>query len=95
MTNSYFTFSDLDDDTIDAQSLLFLLAGYETSSSLLSFAVHVLATELDIQEKLREHINTFTEGREVTYEVLSQMTYLDWFIMGKDFWVGTHFRTKM
>lgn len=85
MTNSYFTFSDLDDDTIDAQSLLFLLAGYETSSSLLSFAVHVLATELDIQEKLREHINTFTEGREVTYEVLSQMTYLDWFIMGKDF----------
>lgn len=71
----------LDDATIDAQSLLFLLAGYETSSTLLSFAVHVLATKPDIQDKLRAHINEHVEGNEITYEVLSKMTYLEYFLL--------------
>ncbi|KAM3965227.1 cytochrome P450 9e2-like [Aphomia sociella] len=71
----------LDDDTVDAQSLLFLLAGYETSSTLLSFAVHVLATKPELQEKLRVHVNEATSGQEITYDLLSQLTYLEGFLL--------------
>ncbi|CAG5046105.1 unnamed protein product [Parnassius apollo] len=71
----------LDDDTIDAQSFLFLIAGYETSSTLLSFAIHTLAIKPDIQEKLRAHIQEVTEGKEITYELLSELTYLEGFLL--------------
>nr|BAM73820.1 cytochrome P450 [Bombyx mori]BAM73821.1 cytochrome P450 [Bombyx mori] len=70
----------LDDDTIDAQSLLFLIAGYETSSTLLSFAIHVLATKPDLQETLRAHVQEMTKGKELSYELLSQMDYLEAFL---------------
>ncbi|XP_063364242.1 cytochrome P450 9e2-like [Cydia amplana] len=71
----------LDDDTIDAQSLLFLIAGYETSSTLLSFAIHMLATKPEIQEKLRAHVTELTEGKEMSYELLSQLSYLEGFLL--------------
>nr|AJN91183.1 cytochrome P450 monooxygenase CYP345A4 [Cnaphalocrocis medinalis] len=71
----------LDDDTIDAQSLLFLIAGYETSSSLLSFAIHVLATKPDLQTKLREYVLEHTEGKEISYELFSQLHYLEGFLL--------------
>ncbi|GBP23221.1 Cytochrome P450 6a8 [Eumeta japonica] len=71
----------LDDDTIDAQSLLFLIAGYETSSTLLSFAIHVLAAKSDIQNKLRTHIKDITEGKEMSYELLAQLDYLEGFLL--------------
>lgn len=73
----------LDDDTIDAQSLLFLIAGYETSSSLLSFAIHVLATKPDLQTKLREYVLEHTEGKEISYELFSQLHYLEGFLLGR------------
>lgn len=75
-------FSDLDDDTIDAQSLLFLIAGYETSSTLLSFAIHVLATKPELQTKLRQHVEELTNGKEMSYELLSQLHYLEGFLLG-------------
>ncbi|CAG9786733.1 unnamed protein product [Diatraea saccharalis] len=71
----------LDDDTIDAQSLLFLIAGYETSSTLLSFAVHVLATKPHIQNQLRQHVEEVTSGKKIDYEVLSQLSYLEAFLL--------------
>lgn len=71
----------LNDDTIDAQALLFLIAGYETSSTLLSFAIHTMATKPDLQEKLREHVKEITEGKEINYEGLSQLSYLEGFLL--------------
>ncbi|XP_060803177.1 cytochrome P450 9e2 [Amyelois transitella] len=71
----------LDDDTIDAQTLLFLIAGYETSSTLLSFAIHALATRPDLQDKLRAHIEECTSGKEMSYELLSQLSYLEGFLL--------------
>lgn len=76
-------FSDLDDDTIDAQSFLFLIAGYETSSTLLSYGIHTLAVRPDLQDKLREHIQEVTKEKEITYELLTELTYLEGFILGK------------
>lgn len=75
----------MDDDTIDAQCLLFLIAGYETSSTLLSFAIHVLATKPELQDKLRAHIMEMTEGKELTYELIAELGYLDGFLLGTYF----------
>ncbi|CAK1551081.1 unnamed protein product [Leptosia nina] len=71
----------LDDGTVDAQIIIFLLAGFETSSSLLSFAIHVLATRPDIQEKLRKHVTEVTEGKEITYDLIAQLDYLEAFLL--------------
>ncbi|XP_068633173.1 cytochrome P450 9e2-like [Battus philenor] len=71
----------LDEDTIDAQSFLFLIAGYETSSTLLSFGIHTLALNLDLQEKLRKHICEITDGKEISYELLTELTYLEGFLL--------------
>ncbi len=46
----------LNDKEILGQALIFLLAGYETVSTLLSFFFYVMATEPTIQEKLYEEI---------------------------------------
>ena len=39
-------------DEVLAQSVIFLIAGYETSSTTLGFVCYSLATNADIQEKL-------------------------------------------
>ena len=36
---------------------IFMLAGYETTSSALGFAIHSLATHPEVQKKLFEEIN--------------------------------------
>nr|ASX93992.1 cytochrome P450 CYP354A13 [Zygaena filipendulae] len=69
-----------DDETIDAQSLLFLLGGYETTSTLLSFAVHQMAINPDLQIKLRSHITEIGIESDVSYEQLSELTYLEAFL---------------
>nr|QLI62172.1 cytochrome P450 23 [Streltzoviella insularis] len=71
----------LDDDTIDAQSLLFLIAGYETSSTLLSFAIYVMATKPELQSKLRNHVIEVIKGKDLDYDVLSQLSYLEAFLL--------------
>ena len=46
--------SDLE---IVAQSVIFIFAGYETTSSALSFALYLLATHPDVQKKLQDEID--------------------------------------
>ena len=46
----------LNDKEIFAQALIFLVAGYETTSALMSFFFYAMATEPDIQEKVYEEI---------------------------------------
>ena len=50
--------SVLSDKEIFGQALVFLAAGYETTSVLMSFLIYVLATEPDIQEKVHEEIRS-------------------------------------
>ena len=40
-----------------AQSMTFLLAGYETTSAVLAFLVHSLAHNQDVQSKLADEID--------------------------------------
>jgi cytochrome P450 len=47
----------LSDLEIVAQSIIFISADYETTSSALSFVTYFLATHPDIQKKLQEEID--------------------------------------
>ncbi|CAF4114177.1 unnamed protein product [Adineta steineri] len=67
----------LSDKEILSQALVFLIAGYETTSVLMSFFFYVMATEPVIQEKIYQEIRQEIEDDEVTYEKLNQLQYLD------------------
>ncbi|XP_068941480.1 cytochrome P450 3A24-like isoform X2 [Petaurus breviceps papuanus] len=69
---------DLSDEEILAQSIIFLFAGYETTSSVLSFLFYNLATHPEIQQKLQKEVDAVLPTKEaVTYDALVQMEYLD------------------
>ena len=51
-----FQFVALNDKEILAQALVFLIAGFETTSVLMSFFFYVMATEPVVQEKVYEEI---------------------------------------
>ncbi|XP_077880843.1 cytochrome P450 3A21-like [Ictidomys tridecemlineatus] len=71
----YQALSDLE---IAAQSIIFILAGYENTSTTLSFIMYLLATHPDIQKKLQQEIDeTLPNKAPVTYDVLFEMKYLD------------------
>ncbi|XP_030877801.1 cytochrome P450 3A12 [Leptonychotes weddellii] len=51
------THKALSDLELVAQSIIFIFAGYETTSTSLSFLVYELATHPDVQQKLQEEID--------------------------------------
>jgi len=51
-----FYFVALNDKEILGQAIIFLIAGYETTSVLMSFFFYTMATESSIQEKVYEEI---------------------------------------
>ena len=69
----------LTDDIIVAQSILFILAGFDTTQSLLLFAIYELAICPHVQEKLANEVrqtkNKF--GGKFTYESINELEYLD------------------
>ena len=57
-----FVFAGLTDNEILAQAMMFIFAGYETSSSTLGFVAYTLATHPHTQKILQEEIDeTFPE----------------------------------
>ncbi|XP_004442896.1 PREDICTED: cytochrome P450 3A12-like [Ceratotherium simum simum] len=72
------THKALSDLELVAQSTIFIFAGYETTSTSLSFLMYLLATHPDVQQKLQEEIDgTFSNKAPPTYDALVQMEYLD------------------
>ena len=72
--------SRFSDDEVVAQSVIFLLAGYETSSNTLSFTLYHLAVNPDVQDKLRSEINEAVETnarKRPLYEIAHNIEYLD------------------
>ncbi|KAF2899550.1 hypothetical protein ILUMI_06624, partial [Ignelater luminosus] len=71
--------AEITDEDITAQALLFFLAGFETTSSLLSFTIYELALNTDIQQKLYEEIDECYKNYkgDFTYEAVLGMKYLD------------------
>ncbi|XP_029102591.1 cytochrome P450 3A30-like [Scleropages formosus] len=68
----------LTDHEILSQSMIFIFAGYETSSTSLTFLAYNLATNPDVMKKLQNEIDkVFPNKAPVTYDELMQMKYLD------------------
>ncbi|XP_061760427.1 cytochrome P450 3A27-like [Nerophis ophidion] len=68
----------LTDNEILSQAMIFIFAGYETSSSSLCFLAYNLATHPEIQKVLQDEIDeTIPDKARPKYEDLMQMEYLD------------------
>ncbi|XP_059608141.1 probable cytochrome P450 6g2 [Phlebotomus argentipes] len=64
-------------DLLLGQAATFLVAGFDTSSSALSFALYELAGHQDVQEKLRRELEDFRDsGKEMNIENFNNLQYL-------------------
>lgn len=70
-----------------AQCFLFFLAGFETSSTTMTFCLYELAQNQEIQTKLREEIKANLQENEgqLNYESVMNLKYLQMVIDGKFF----------
>ncbi|CAG2104600.1 unnamed protein product [Medioppia subpectinata] len=66
---------DISDDDVLGTSFIFLLAGYVTTSSLLSFLFYRLALDEECQQKLYEEVSEF--NGHYNYENVVKMPYLE------------------
>jgi cytochrome P450 family 6 len=75
----------IDGDLFVAQAFTFLLAGYDTSATDLSFALYELALHPEIQQSLRaEILQVLSEhDGQLTYEGIQDMSYLDRVVSGE------------
>jgi len=71
--------SKLSDDEIMAQSMAFLVAGFETTGNTLTSTAYYLATNPDVQDRLIQEIDELVEtrGDKPLYEVVQKAVYLD------------------
>ncbi|XP_051791278.1 thromboxane-A synthase isoform X2 [Erpetoichthys calabaricus] len=68
----------LTEDEIMGQGLIFLLAGYETTSSTLAFACYMLAIYQDCQKMVIKEVDDFFSRHEVLdYNNVQELPYLD------------------
>lgn len=68
----------LNDHEILSQAMIFLFAGYETTSSSLTFLAYNLARNPHVMKRLQEEVDaTFPNKAPVEYQALMQMEYLD------------------
>ncbi|CAD5111583.1 DgyrCDS885 [Dimorphilus gyrociliatus] len=61
------------------QLVLFLLAGYETSSTTMAYAFYLLALNPKVQAKLQEEVDKLDE-EEANFDTVQEIQYLDWVI---------------
>jgi len=64
---------------LTAQAIAFFGDGFDTSSTTLAFAIFELACNSDVQERLREEVDTVLEKYDgkICYEAIQEMQFLD------------------
>lgn len=62
-----------------AQAYVFFIAGFETTSSTMSFCLYETSKQPEVQRKIQEEIDTVLAkyNGEMTYEAVNEMKYLD------------------
>lgn len=74
----------LTEEEIVANAILFLFAGYDSTSSLMAFAAYSLAMNQEVQRKLGTEIKSFCETSmheaEQGYDCMMHLPYLDAFL---------------
>jgi len=69
-------------DMIDAQGIVFLTAGFETTANTLGSVVYLLAKNPDVQEQLLDEINNVCDSAElINHETIKDMHLLEATIM--------------
>ncbi|XP_021923332.1 probable cytochrome P450 6a14 [Zootermopsis nevadensis] len=73
------TTEDLSMGSLAAQAFVFFIAGFETSSTTMTFCLYELSVNPDLQERLRAEIDDVLEKHDgnITYETILEMNYLD------------------
>ncbi|KAL3280183.1 hypothetical protein HHI36_017683 [Cryptolaemus montrouzieri] len=66
-------------EEITAQAFIFFEAGFETSSTTMTFCLYELAKNKDIQDKVRQEIRKVYDkyGHKLTYEAAMDLIYLE------------------
>uniref|UniRef100_A0A1I8PLF2 Cytochrome P450 n=1 Tax=Stomoxys calcitrans TaxID=35570 RepID=A0A1I8PLF2_STOCA len=66
-------------EELTAQAFVFFVAGFDTSSTTMSYALYELAQQPEVQEKLRQEIEKVLEKhqQQFTYECMKDMKYLE------------------
>ena len=72
-------------DLVAAQAFVFFIAGFETSSTTMAYALYEVARQTDIQDRVRAEIDEVLKKHdgEITYESLMEMSYLHKVVSGK------------
>jgi len=76
-------------NSLAAQAFVFFLAGFETSSTTMTFCLYELSLHQDIQDRVRQEIDVVLQKHDgkLTYEGIQEMVYLDKVVSGKtNFW---------
>ncbi|KAJ4426505.1 hypothetical protein ANN_27319 [Periplaneta americana] len=77
---------EIDGDDFVAQCFIFMAAGFETTSSTMSFLLYELALQPELQHRLRVEMGTVLAKHrgEITYDAIQEMTYLDMVLSGQN-----------
>jgi cytochrome P450 len=69
--------SGMSDALIRDQILTMLIAGHDTSTALLSWAIYLLSGHPKIMQQAQEEVDTVFQGRMPTHELMSSLVYLE------------------
>ncbi|CAF1396471.1 unnamed protein product [Didymodactylos carnosus] len=68
-------------DEVIANVFLFMVAGYETTSTALAYCTYVLANhpeeQLKLQHEIDEYLSQNEDGKDPDYDVINRMPYMD------------------
>nr|AAK32960.1 cytochrome P450 [Anopheles gambiae] len=65
-------------EDVAAQAFVFFLAGFETSSTAMSFCLYELALNQELQDKARQNItDVMKQHSSITYEAVHEMKYIE------------------
>lgn len=72
------------DKVIAAQAFIFFLAGFETSSTTLSYCLYELSKQPEYQERVYDEIcQMYNKYGEINYDSLADMLFLEQVLLGE------------